>query len=96
MVGMSKKEGSGKSKLNVAATSEEGMDSPFSIYPSPEGAAASGPDEMALAPCREELELGEDFFIWPNPIDPHKALFMVDNMAKRAMWVGTYQSYEEV
>jgi hypothetical protein len=30
----------------------------------------------------EDSELGEDFFIWPHPTDPEKAIFMVDDASE--------------
>jgi hypothetical protein len=39
---------------------------------------------LALSFREEDLELGEDFFIWLHPTDPGKALFMVDDASERA------------
>ena len=47
--------------------------------PPPEEVASDGLDMAALIHHEEELELGEDFFMWPRPTNPHEALFVVDN-----------------
>jgi hypothetical protein len=39
----------------------------------------------ALSFYEEDLELGEDFFIWLHPTNPRKALFVVDDASERAM-----------
>ena len=44
---------------------------------------------MALVLCGEEHELGEDFFTKLHPIDTHKALFIVDDVAEQAVWSDT-------
>jgi hypothetical protein len=33
----------------------------------------------------EEIDMGEDLFVWPHPTNSGKALFMVDGTAERAM-----------
>jgi hypothetical protein len=43
-----------------------------------------GPTMSTVSFCEEDSELGEDFFVWPHPTDPEKALFMVDDASKRA------------
>lgn len=47
----------------------------------------------ALVRCEEELEQGEDFFMWPCTRNPHEALFVVDDAAERAAWDGISQSH---
>ena len=55
-----------------------------------------GPSLSTLSFHEEDLELGEDFFVWSHPMDPRKALFMVDDASKRAMGEATSQSHEGV
>ena len=45
---------------------------------------------------KEDLELGEDFFVWPHPMDSDKALFVVDGVAKRTVREAVSQSHEGV
>ena len=40
---------------------------------------------MVTLSLYEELELGDDFFIWPHPMNSGEALFVVDDVAERAM-----------
>ena len=69
----------------VAASLEGGMGSSPTASPPPKDATSSGLRVAALI-CREkEFELGEDFFMWPHPVNFDEALFMVDDTAKRAM-----------
>ena len=56
----------------------------------------NGPAMSTLSFCEEDSEPGEDFFIWPHPTDPGKALFLVDGVAERATGEGTSQSHEGV
>jgi hypothetical protein len=42
------------------------------------------------------LELDEGFFVWLHPTELDRALFMVDDVAKRAMGEATTQSHEGV
>jgi hypothetical protein len=44
----------------------------------------------------EDSDLGEDFFVWPHPTDPGKALFMVDDAFERAAGEAASQSREGV
>lgn len=39
---------------------------------------------------------GEDFFVWPHPTDPYKALFAIDDAAARAAWASALRGNEEV
>ena len=48
-------------------------------------AISNGPAMLTLSLHEEDLELGEDFFVWSHPMDPRKALFVVDGVAKRAV-----------
>ena len=57
---------------------------------------SNGPTMSALSSHALDLELGEDVFIWPHPIEFGKALFMVDDATERAMGEATFQSHEGV
>ena len=62
---------------------EGGVGSSPATGPSPTEVAF---DEWAMVtpPLHEEdLELGEDLFVWPHPTNSSEALFMVDDVAKR-------------
>ena len=39
----------------------------------------------ALVHHEEDSELGEDFFMWPHLMNSDEALFVVDDVAERAM-----------
>jgi hypothetical protein len=41
-----------------------------------------GPAMSTLFFHEEDSDLGEDFFIWVHPMDPVKALFMVDDASE--------------
>ena len=61
------------------------------------GMMARFPSIVALrSPLEEELDLGEDSFIWPHPMRCDEALFVVDNAAERVMREATSQGYEVV
>lgn len=51
---------------------------------------------MALSLHEEDLELGEDFFIWPHPTNPSDAPFVVDDVTKRATRKVTSRSHEGI
>ena len=51
---------------------------------------------MTLSFREEDSELGEDFFVWPRPTDPRKALFVVDGVVERAIGEAASQSCEGV
>jgi hypothetical protein len=49
------------------------------------GMVASLPSIVALhSPLYEELDIGEDTFMWPHPARSGEALFVVDDVAERA------------
>ena len=56
----------------------------------------NGPAMSTLSFHEEDLELGEDFFIWPRPMDPRKPLFMVDDASEQATWEAASQNHEGV
>ena len=58
--------------------------------------SGSGADGLALALHGEEVGPREDPFTWPHPMDPHEALFIVDDTVDQARWVGASQSHEGV
>jgi hypothetical protein len=52
---------------------------------------------MSALPLGEEgLELDEGFFVWLHPIELDRALFMVDDVAERAMGEAASRSHEGV
>ena len=51
---------------------------------------------LTLSFREEDLELGEDFFIWPYLMDSGKALFVVDGVAEQTMGEAVSQSHEGV
>lgn len=46
--------------------------------------ASDGLDMVALSFRYDDLELGEDFFMWPQPMNYGEALFVVDDEVERA------------
>ena len=72
------------------------MGSSSTTGPSPAEVAFNGQDMVALSLQEEDLELGEDFFIWPHPTNSSEALFVVDDAAERAMRETASWSHEGV
>jgi hypothetical protein len=60
------------------------------------GVTSDGSARVILSFCGEDLELGEDFFIWPHLMNSSEALFMVDGVVERATREATSQSHEGV
>ena len=48
------------------------------------GMMAGFPSIVALCFPLEELDLGDDSFVWPHPMRSSKALVMVDDVAEQA------------
>lgn len=46
----------------------------------------------ALVPHGEEVGPSRDPLVWPHPMDPREALFVVDDMAEQAAWASASQS----
>jgi hypothetical protein len=46
---------------------------------------SDGPSVSALPLSKEGLELDKGFFVWLHPIELDRALFAVDDVAKRAL-----------
>ena len=61
-----------------------GVGSSTTTSPSPKKVASSGLSMVAHA-HHEELDLGEDLLTSPHPTRSGKALFVMDDMAERAM-----------
>lgn len=84
--GMVKREVPYVGEVEATATLEEGASSLSTIDPPLIGAIASGANEMALVVHREEVGPNKCSFAWPHPIDPHKALFVLNDTAEQAAW----------
>lgn len=54
---------------------------PTASHP-PKEVASDGLGMAALMHREEELTLGEDFFMWLDPMNSHEALFMLDDEAE--------------
>lgn len=67
---------------NIAVDQERGVGSSPTTGPSPVEVAFDGLDMVALSFHKEGLELVEDFFVWPYPVNLGEALFVVDDTAK--------------
>lgn len=62
-----------------------GEGSSTAIGPSSKKVASGGLNMVTPVRHEEEIDMGEDLFVWPHPTNSGKALFMVDGTAERAM-----------
>jgi hypothetical protein len=72
-------------EVDVTISLERGANSSSAIDPLLAGAIAGGADGMALVLHEEEVEPSEGSFIQLHPIDPRKALFMVNNTTEHVV-----------
>ena len=80
----------------AAISLEEGAGSSPAAGPLFAKVISNGPTMLTLSFREEDLELGEDFFIWPYLMDSGKALFVVDGVAEQTMGEAVSQSHEGV
>ena len=61
-------------------------------------AEVASDDRAMMTPSlrEEDLEVGEDFFIWPHPMNSSEALFVVDDVAELATREAASRSYEGI
>lgn len=95
-LGMAKKEALDVGEFGAFTTLEEGVNSSFAIDPPLEKASTGDLDRTTLALHGGEVRSSVDSFIWPHPMDPRKAIFVVDDTAEQAMWAGASRSHKGV